>query len=66
MARYICNNKQCALYNKEQNENMHITYGKHGAIDHKASCPVCKKTRERVDNNGLCTTMHGGENCCNK
>jgi len=66
MAKYKCNTKRCKLYGKDQYESkVHITYGNYGAINHTAPCPVCGEDRELV-NDGLCTNMHGGQNCCNR
>ena len=68
MPKYKCSNEKCSLYNKELSKSTSLRYVDGEVFDSAQICEKCGKVGEFIEEDGFCTTFHGGvnSNICNK
>jgi hypothetical protein len=66
MPKYICENKECSLYNKEMLRDTVLSVSNGSLVDSGKICPECGKEGLAVAYEGNTTNMRGGLNICTK
>jgi len=66
MPKYICQNKECSLYNKEMLRDTILSVSNGTLKDSGKVCPECGKDALAVIYDGHTTNMRGGANICTK
>lgn len=66
MPVYVCKNKICVKFDKEQTHNTVMKFVDGEFTDSGSVCPVCKSKMDRIDPEGFTTTMTGSDNICKR